>query len=72
MSIAIEARAAAFFESKESTMELKHTHLLLRIAGAVLAALIGASTVGLSGGALVEGRLDRMDAPQAPVPPRHG
>ena len=46
-------------------MELKHTHLLLRIVGAVLACLIGASTVAVSGGALVEGRLPHVDAPWA-------
>ena len=55
-------------------MNFKPTHLLLRIVGAVLASLIGASTVALSGGALVAGRFDRIDAPQAlsPVHPRHG
>ena len=34
-------------------MKLQHTHLLLRLVGAVLASLIGASTIALSGGALV-------------------
>lgn len=55
-------------------MELKPTHLLLRNIGAVLASLIGASTVALSGGALVEGRSDRTEAPQAlaPVHPARG